>query len=125
MITWGSVDLDKALISGASFDAVVGAMGIPAEPLGNAAAASINLNGTSDVALGANLGVMYDINDQWTAGVNFRTRMGMKVGAGMARVSYANSPGRECARKQAQPHQRIRLRSLYAMSVDSQAGSGL
>ena len=91
MITWGSVDLDKALISGASFDAVVGAMGIPAEPLGNAAAASINLNGTSDVALGANLGVMYDINDQWTAGVNFRTRMGMKVGAGMARVSYANS----------------------------------
>lgn len=90
MITWGKVDLDKALISGQSFDAVMAGMGIPADRLGHAAAASVNLKGTSDVALGANIGVMYDINEKWTAGANFRTKMNMKVGAGVASLDYAN-----------------------------------
>lgn len=84
MITWGSVDLDKALVTGRSFDAAAGTQ------LGDAAAASVNLNGTSQVSLGANIGVMYDINDKWTVGANFRTKMQMKVDAGIARVSYAN-----------------------------------
>lgn len=84
MIAWGSVDLDKALVGGRSFDAVAGTQ------LGDAAAASVNLNGTSQVALGANVGLMYDINRQWTVGASFRTKMNMKVDAGMARVSYAN-----------------------------------
>ncbi len=57
MITWGSVNLDKALVSGISFDAVAGALGLPAENLGHAAAASVNLNGTSEVALGDNFGI--------------------------------------------------------------------
>lgn len=91
MITWGSVDLDKALVSGQSFDALAGALGLPVDRLGHAAAASVNLNGTSGVALGGNFGLMYDISDQWTAGINFRTRMGMKVGAGIAHVSYATT----------------------------------
>lgn len=90
-IAWGSVDLDKALISGQSFDAAMSAMGVPMPQLGHAAAASVNLKGSSDVAVGANIGVMYDINRQWTVGANFRTRMNMKVSAGMAHVSYANS----------------------------------
>lgn len=90
-IAWGSVNLDKALVSGQSFDMAAAAMGLPLERLGNAAAASINLHGTSDVAVGANVGVMYDITDQWTVGVNFRTKMSMKVGAGTASVSYANT----------------------------------
>lgn len=89
MLTWGKVDLNKALVSGTTFDAVVGAQGIPSN-LGHTPAASINLTGTSQVALGANIGVMYDINDQWTVGANFRTEMTMKVKAGEAKVSYAN-----------------------------------
>ena len=40
MIAWGNVDLDKALISGKSFETATQI------PLGNTAAASINLNGT-------------------------------------------------------------------------------
>lgn len=91
MITWGSVNLDKALISGTTFDAMMGALSLPIPELGHAAAASINLNGTSAVALGGNFGIMYDITDRWTAGINFRTRMGMKVAAGIATVSYANA----------------------------------
>lgn len=91
-IAWGNVDLDKALVSGTSFDAVIAGLGIPGVPqLGHTAAASVNLKGTADVALGANVGVMYDIDERWTVGANFRTRMGMKVQAGKATVDYANS----------------------------------
>lgn len=83
-ISWGKVDLDKALVTGSSFDALTGSS------LGNTAAASVNLNGTSQVALGANIGVMYDIDRHWTAGASFRTKMSMRVDAGIASVSYAN-----------------------------------
>ena len=84
MVAWGSVDLNKALISGQSFETATGM------PLGHNAAASINLNGTSKVALGVNVGAMFDINQQWSLGANFRTKMGMKVSSGTAAVTYAN-----------------------------------
>lgn len=94
MISWGNVNLDKALVSGRSFDALMGAMGVPSN-LGESAAASVNLKGTSDVALGANLGIMYDINSKWTVGADFRTRMQMKVPAGVAQVDYATETARK------------------------------
>lgn len=90
-VTWGKVDLYKALVSGQSFDLLMASMSMPVDQLGDAAAASVNLNGTSDVAVGANVGVMWDINPQWTVGANFRTKMNMNVGAGIATVSYANT----------------------------------
>lgn len=91
MISWGSVDLDKALVSGASFDAVASGLGLPLPSLGHAAAASVNLKGTSDVAVGANVGVMYELNDKLSFGASYRMRMTMKVPAGRAGVTYANS----------------------------------
>lgn len=94
MISWGNVNLDKALVSGRSFDALMGAMGVPSN-LGESAAASVNLKGTSDVALGANVGIMYDINRKWTVGADFRTRMQMKVPAGIAQVDYATETARK------------------------------
>lgn len=94
MISWGNVNLDKALVSGPSFDALMGAMGVPSN-LGESAAASVNLKGTSDVALGANVGIMYDINSKWTVGADFRTRMQMKVPAGVAQVDYATETARK------------------------------
>lgn len=94
MISWGNVNLDKALVSGRSFDALMGAMGVPSN-LGESAAASVNLKGTSDVALGANVGIMYDINSKWTIGADFRTRMQMKVPAGVAQVDYATETARK------------------------------
>ncbi len=94
MISWGKVDLNKALVSGQSFDALMGLMGVSTN-LGNAAAASVNLNGTSDVALGANIGVMYDLNKKWTVGADFRTKMQMKVKAGIAQVDYATEVARQ------------------------------
>ena len=34
---------------------------------------------------------MYNINEQWTVGASYRSKMGMKVKAGNAHVKYANA----------------------------------
>lgn len=91
MITWGSVDLNKGLVSPSSLDKIIQASGLPLPPFGNTVPASVNLNGTANVAVGANVGIMYDINEQWTVGVNYRSKMTMKVKSGMAKLKYANA----------------------------------
>ncbi len=97
MITWGNVDLNKGLVSPATMDKAVGALAelgaLPQEtPLfGDIAPASVNLNGTSQIAVGFNVGAMYNISKQWTVGASFRSKMGMKVKAGDAYVRYANA----------------------------------
>ncbi len=93
MITWGNVKLDKALISGKSYNSVASLMQMPLLH-DHAAAASVTLTGSSQVSLGANVGVMYDIDRRWTVGASFRTEMRMKVKAGEAAVDYATDEAR-------------------------------
>ncbi len=88
-ISWGSVDLNKGLVSASSMDAVLAAQGMPAA-FGNTTPASVNLNGTADVKLGVNLGVLWDINKQWSVGASWRSQQTMKVKAGNASIHYAN-----------------------------------
>lgn len=100
MMTWGNVNLDKGLVSAESMDAMLGvldatgmgaAMGIPAGyRYGTTTPASVNLNGTAKPAFGVNVGVMYDITKQLTAGVSFRSKMNLTVDAGTATVRYAD-----------------------------------
>ncbi len=100
MITWGNVDLNKGLVSSASMDKMLGlmaatgmsqAMGIdPAFRFGNTTPASVNLQGTTEIATGINVGAMFDVSDQVTVGASFRSKMDMKVKAGNASVKYAN-----------------------------------
>lgn len=89
ILSWGTVDLNKGLVSASSMDAVLTAMQSPVR-FGNTTPASVNLNGTADVAFGANFGAKYDINDRWAVGASFRTQMNMKVKAGQASLKYAN-----------------------------------
>lgn len=94
MVAWGSVDLNKGLINPTSMDAMLPnlpALGLPPTDFrfNGVTPASVNLSGTSQVACGVNVGVMYDINSQWTVGANFRSKMTMKVKAGDAKVDYA------------------------------------
>ncbi len=101
MISWGNVDLNKGLVSASSLDRMMAVMqatgqlpaGLP--PFGETTPASVNLTGTADVAVGVNVGAMYEINRQWNVGASFRTEMKMKVGAGTASVSYANEVARQ------------------------------
>ncbi len=100
MVTWGSVNLDKGLVSASSMDAMLAglaatgagaAMGIPADyRFGTTTPASVNLNGTTKLAFGFNVGAMFDITRNLTVGASFRSKMKMTMDAGVASVRYAN-----------------------------------
>ena len=96
MVTWATVDLNKGLVSASTADNVIAAMQslgqLPASigSFGSTTPASVNLNGKTGIALGFNIGLMYNLNDQLTFGASFRSKMNMKVKAGEAHVVYAN-----------------------------------
>lgn len=99
MITWGNVNLNKGLVEPSSFNTLQKALiltgKLPADQYmeygSTTIPASINLQGNASVAVGVNLGVMYDITDQWTVGFNYRSKMMMKVKSGEASLRFANS----------------------------------
>lgn len=88
MLTWGSVNLNKGLVSAESFNTVLNSMGA-AWPVADVPA-SINLDGKARIAAGVNVGLLWDINDKVSVGASFRSKMDMKVKKGMASVTYAN-----------------------------------
>lgn len=96
MISWGTVDLNKGLVTAATTDKAIGALKalqmLPAETptFGTTTPASVNLNGKADMVVGFNIGAMYNIDEQWTVGASYRSQMKMKVKAGDAYVKYAN-----------------------------------
>lgn len=88
MMTWGTVNLDKGLVPGSSFAALLSMAGqqwIPSDT-----PASINLKGKANMTVGVNVGLMWDISSKVTVGASFRSQMNMKVKKGTASVSYAN-----------------------------------
>lgn len=89
-VNWGSVDLNKALMTGASFNRLLAAQGLPAEVYyrDNVAPASVNLNGNSNLAVGWNVGAFWQINKQWSVGAAFRSKVKLTVEKGAAAVSY-------------------------------------
>lgn len=88
MFTWGTVDLNKGLVSAESFNTLLTSMG-SAWPIPDCPA-SINLNGKARPAFGVNVGVLWDVNEKVSIGASFRSQMNMKVKKGLATVSYAN-----------------------------------
>lgn len=94
MVTWGTVDLNKGLVSAESADKVIdgmkalGMMPAATPSYGNTTPASVNLNGKSRLAVGVNVGVLYNPTDDWSVGVSYRSKMGMKVKSGDASVRY-------------------------------------
>lgn len=98
MLGWGSVDLNKGLVSSTSFDDLLGLLGkvqgTQYQPYGEISPAYVNLNGSTSLAAGFNVGAMWDITDQWTAGASFRSKMMMHVKKGDVKVDYANDQAR-------------------------------
>lgn len=96
MIAWGNVDLNKGLVNPTTLDKVLASQGIPESMrFGTTTPASVNINGTAEVALGFNVGAMWDINDKITVGASYRSKMDMKVKAGDARLTYANEMAKQ------------------------------
>ena len=91
MIAWGTIDLNKGLVNSETFDKLLALNNVPEEyHLKGTTPASVNLKGTAEIAFGFNVGAMWDINDKITLGVNYRSKMDMKVKSGDAKLSYAN-----------------------------------
>ncbi|MBD5225464.1 MAG: aromatic hydrocarbon degradation protein [Bacteroidales bacterium] len=115
MISWGSVNLNKALAPSTNFGNLIDLVNesnslkyqaaqlegmLTGQPVQSPAPqdiaytdngvppASVNLTGKSDIAVGVNAGIMWDINRRWTVGASFRSKMSMKVKAGDAAVEY-------------------------------------
>ena len=115
MISWGSVNLNKALAPSDNFGNLVELVNesnrlkhqaailegiVTGNPVQTPAPedirytdngvppASVNLSGKSEIAVGINAGIMWDITERWTVGASFRSKMNMKVKAGDARVEY-------------------------------------
>lgn len=117
MISWGNVNLNKALVTSSSLNSVLDLQyaaaklqydvamakyqfGMGENPgtaptdvpvrFGEVPPASVNLTGDSELAVGFNVGAMYEINKKITIGASFRSKMNMKVNAGNAEVEYAD-----------------------------------
>lgn len=93
MVTWGNVNLDKGLMAGASINRLMGALGYPESSMyaPEAAPASVNLRGHSKIAVGFNVGALWEINPKWSVGLSYRSKMKMKVDKGTAAVSYSGA----------------------------------
>ncbi len=103
MISWGSVNLNKGLVPATSMDRLVDLMNMSAQmqgqpvvfqPYGMIPPASVNLNGNSELAVGVNVGVLWDALPNLSFGASFRSKMNMHVKAGDASVTYANDQAR-------------------------------
>lgn len=99
VLSWGNIDLHKGLIVASSMDQMLEAMGSDMR-FGDITPASANLVGSTGIRVGFNVGAMYDINEQFTVGASFRSRINMKVKAGDITVSYANEAAQKLLEQQ-------------------------
>lgn len=56
----------------------------------DASAASVSLKGNAGIRFGYNVGAMFDINDKFTVGVSYRSKVTAKVKEGDIALKYAN-----------------------------------
>lgn len=98
MITFGNVDLDKGLVSESSMNTMLGML--DSDYRFSDTPASINLKGKAAVTVGVNVGAMWDINEKWTVGASFRSKMNLKVKCGDASVRFGNEMARQILESQ-------------------------
>lgn len=66
-----------------------------ADNLTNRPIVSATLDGKADVAIGVNAGIMWDITDQWSVAMTYRSRMNMKVGKGTGTLNYGSAEAQQ------------------------------
>lgn len=66
-----------------------------ADNLTDRAIVSAKLEGGADVAVGVNAGFLWDITDEWSVGMTWRSRMNMKVGKGTAALNYGSTEAQQ------------------------------
>lgn len=61
-----------------------------ANNLTNVPIVSAKLEGNADVAVGVNAGFLWDITDEWSLAMSYRSRLNMKVGSGHGTLTYGS-----------------------------------
>lgn len=103
MVTWGNFDLSKSLLPvGAATNATLNALAGQLDPslagttlfdaAGNRAIASVDLEGKAKAGVGINLGIMWDINEEWSLGFSYRSQIKMKVDDGSIGLRLIDNP---------------------------------
>lgn len=97
-VAWGKFDLSRSMfpVGAATNNTIAGlltASGMPEYvPLftgaGDKALLSAKLEGSAKAAVGVNIGLMWDVHEQWTLGFSYRSRLNMKVKKGTAELNY-------------------------------------
>ena len=82
MIMTGDVSIGRALMPVNSLVPMMGPDFADVVPV------QAELSGKAKVGLGYNVGVMFDITDQWTVGASYRSKVNMELEKGTAEVSY-------------------------------------
>ena len=117
MITWGNFDLARAMLPVCGNQTLVTGFntvnqllpvlgpsaGLTAEQIAayfennlqNKAIVSAKLQGDANVAIGVNAGILWDITDQWSVAMSYRSRLNMKVDRGTARLNYASAEAQQ------------------------------
>lgn len=99
MVMMGNFSMSRALLPAGAFNALepfaqmVPGLGDMVNKYKDVAAVSTMLSGDADIKLGYNLGLMYDINDKFTLGVSYRSKVAMRVSEGKATLDYVDETG--------------------------------
>ena len=103
MLTWGNFDLAKSLMPvGAGTNTLLNGLAGQLSPAlagtnlfdaaGNNAIASVDLEGKAKLGVGVNLGIMWDINKEWSLGFSYRSQINMKVDDGSIDLRLIDNP---------------------------------
>lgn len=90
----GSIGLTSEQIAAYQAQAQAGARYF-ADNLTTKPVVSAKLEGNADVAVGVNAGILWDITDEWSLGMTWRSRMDMKVGKGHGTLKYGSSEAQQ------------------------------
>ena len=88
MVSFGNVDLSKGLLAPGALSALAPYLSGYTSAMNDVTPVSVNIKGKSETRLGFNVGAMWDINEHWTLGVAYRSKMMMKVKNGDATLDY-------------------------------------
>lgn len=93
MVMFGDFSLSRAIFSSGDMADLAAAMpqlAPLAEKYKNTTPVYAELEGDAGIQLGYNIGAMFDVTDQFTVGVSYRSKVKMKVKEGHAQIFYAN-----------------------------------
>ena len=127
-ITWGSMRLAKGEVSYEVISMILMYKGYDQTVIHQFNSATMPIafryNAVSDASFGFNVGAMYDINNQWTIGASYRSKVNLKLNDGITTVVYMNELAREAIKETFPLYEGVKFSTeMPCVSVLSVGGS--